>query len=577
MPIVTSAEFLRREFDYLIVGGGTAGLAVAARLTEDPDITVGVLEAGPIVDGDAAVSIPGCYGESLGTPLDWQFQTTPQPGLGGRVLNWPGGKVLGGSSALNFMTWNRGNREDYNAWEKLGNRGWGWNDLLPFFKKTEHFHPKGPRSQDEYQEHFDPRALGIDGPVQLSYARQYSPSHKLWHETLNALGGRHEQAAPFGVECRVVEEIELRPEGDEWAACGVKFKHENEQHSALALREVILSAGSVQSPRLLELSGVGNPKILSRAGIQTKVESPCVGENMQDHFMTAMIFEVDPTLENPDDLKFSADAKTAALDLYHKSQTGPLTVLPCSICYVPFQHFVPPETLAVAQATIARIDGYSSEERSIRSQRFGPQARVGQIEYIFDLGNWNPFFKPQPLSGKKGSTHIKPATPTDTGSTGIRQSGGVMGSPAIDPQYYCGQHGELDLELMVHCARFAHKICDAQPLASIIRSRASPPAVASQSTANGENNDDEAWRQWLRENTISDWHPVGTCAMGGRKGIEAGVVDARLRVYGVRRLRVVDASVMPLQISAHLQATVYAIAEKGSSMILEDRLPRRHV
>ncbi|KAK8075656.1 hypothetical protein PG997_010319 [Apiospora hydei] len=600
MPIVTSAEFLEREFDYLIVGGGTAGLAVAARLSEDPDITVGILEAGPAVSDNVAVNIPGCYGESLGTDLDWQFQTTSQPGLDGRVLKWPRGKVLGGTSALNFMTWNRGNREDYDAWEELGNPGWGWDDLMPFFKKTEHFHPTQTRPQDEYQEHYDQEALGTDGPVQISHARQYSASHKLWHATLNALGvetnKQHLSGSNVGVwtninavnpaTCErtsrlapeplllcetIVEKIELRQEGHEWIACGVRIKNGNAQNSVPALREVILSAGSVQSPQLLELSGVGSPDILSRAGIQTKLKSPCVGENLQDHF---------------NDLMASADAKVAALELYAKSQTGPLTVLPCSICYIPFQHFVPPETLSAAKDKIGRMERYSSEERKIRNQRFDPQTRLGQIECIFDLGNWNPIFKPEPLSGRKygtilqilqspfsrGSIHIKPAT---LGSQGR----GILEAPVIDPQYFVGEHGELDLELMVHCVRFANKICSTQPLASIIRARASPPASTTPSTKDEADQieDDETWRQWLRENTISDWHPVGTCAMGGHRGIEAGVVDERLRVYGVQRLRVVDASVIPLQISAHLQATVYAIAEKGSSMILEDRLPRQRV
>ncbi|KAK8103631.1 uncharacterized protein PG998_010664 [Apiospora kogelbergensis] len=607
MPVVALAEFVQREFDYLVIGGGTAGLAVAARLTEDPDITVGVLEAGPAVTDNETINIPGYYGETLGTNLDWQFQTTAQPGLGGRSLKWPRGKVLGGTSALNFMTWNRGNREDYDAWEQLGNTGWGWNGILPFFKKTEHFHPPESGSQEDFQEHYDQGAMGTDGPVQLSFARQYSASHKLWHATLNALGvdtnKQHLSGSNVGVwtninavspaTCErsyantayyqpnatrqnmlilcdtIVEEINLAQEGDEWVARGVKFMHGNERHSVSVLREVILSAGSVQSPQLLELSGVGNPEILSRA-------------------VTAMIFEVDPGLENPDDLKLNENARDAALHLYNGSQTGPLTVLPCSICYVPFQHFVPSETLAAVKATIDKIYGDSPEERSIRSQRFEPNARVGQIEYIFDLGNWNPVFEPESLSGKKygtilqilqnpfsrGSIHIKPAMP------GSQHSGGILEPPAIDPKYYSGQLGELDLELMVHCARFANRICSTQPLASIIHSRACPPP----SLVNGgdgendkEGGNEDTWQQWLRENTISDWHPVGTCALGGRRGIEAGVVDERLRVYGVRRLRVVDASVIPLQISAHLQATVYAIAEKGSSMILEDRLPRQRV
>lgn len=195
----------------------------------------------------------------------------------------------------------------------------------PFFKKTEHFHPTRSRSQDEYQEYYDQEAMGTEGPVQISHTRQYSASHKLWHATLNALGvdtnKQHLSGSNVGawtnintvdpaacersysntayyqpnaarpnllVLCKaVVEEIELRQEGDEWAACGVRVVHDNEQHSISSLREVILSAGSVQSPQLLELSGVGNPGVLSRAGIQTKVESPCVGENLQDHFSKA--------------------------------------------------------------------------------------------------------------------------------------------------------------------------------------------------------------------------------------------------------------------------------------------------
>jgi choline dehydrogenase-like flavoprotein len=129
-PLVSAAEFVTRDFDYLIVGGGTAGLVVAARLSEDPDLTIGVLEAGPSALDEVAINDPGRFLQTLGSKYDWQFETVPQPGLGGRRLAWPRGKVLGGSSALNLMTWNRGCREDYDAWKNLGNDGWGWDDLL---------------------------------------------------------------------------------------------------------------------------------------------------------------------------------------------------------------------------------------------------------------------------------------------------------------------------------------------------------------------------------------------------------------------------------------------------------------
>jgi choline dehydrogenase-like flavoprotein len=130
MSSITPDPFCGQPIDYLVVGGGTAGLVVATRLSENPNITVGVLEAGPAAFGEPLIDIPGRFGESLGTKYDWKFETTPQPGLGGRKLPWPRGKVLGGTSALNFMTWNRGCKEDYDAWRALGNEGWGWDDLL---------------------------------------------------------------------------------------------------------------------------------------------------------------------------------------------------------------------------------------------------------------------------------------------------------------------------------------------------------------------------------------------------------------------------------------------------------------
>lgn len=288
-----------------------------------------------------------------------------------------------------------------------------------------------------------------------------------------------------------------------------------------------------------------------------------------------MIFEVDPNLENRDDLALAAVA-SAAREQYRQSQTGLLAILPCSMCYLPVSHFVGDEQLCSLVRQIDGLEDTDAERRRIHTRRFDTRDPVGQVEYIFDLGNWSSCFQPDPAGDKKYCTilqvlqyplsrgHVHIGRADGSAAPGARPS--CLEHPIIDPQYFTGAGGAVDFEVMTHCARFADTICRTEPLASIIRSRVSPaPAVTSE----------EEWRSWVRDQTVSDWHPVGTCAMGGRKGIDGGVVDERLRVYGVQRLRVVDASIMPLQISAHLQATVYAIAEKGAGLILEDRVQRR--
>ncbi|KAF7530983.1 hypothetical protein G7054_g9285 [Neopestalotiopsis clavispora] len=601
-------DFCKRKYDYIVVGGGTAGLVVAARLSENPALTVGVLEAGPAVFEIDSIDVPGLYGQTLGSDYDWQFETSPQQGLGGRTLNWPRGKILGGTSALNFMTWNRACREDYDAWRDLGNEGWGWDDLLPFFKKSESFHRPADRNQEENALYFDENALGKSGPVQISYACEYSASHALWHDTMKTLGVTTNRAHLSGSNvgawtnlgsvdpatgCRsystsayylpnasrpnleiltdaLVTRIILEEDDGDLTAKGVQFQHKGVSVPLYASREVIICTGSVQSPQLLEVSGIGNPDILAKADIPVKVGNPNVGENLQDHIMAAMIFEVDSNLSTPDDLKNNEDAAASALEQHKNNRTGPLSILANSICYLPFSQIIPAEqlqSLSLAATSVFDDLGHGHVSRQKYLDPFSP-AKIGQIEYIFDFGNWNPFFRPDYCTDKKYATClIILQHPFSQGFIHVT-SGCIDDKPLIDPQYYAGRHGgHIDLSLMVHAARFAAcRLSQTLPLASIIQGRAFPPPP-------GQGNEDESfWKDWLTRTTITDWHPVGTCAMGGRKGAKAGVVDARLRVYGVNNLRVVDASVMPLQISAHLQATVYAIGEKGAAMILEDAL-----
>jgi choline dehydrogenase-like flavoprotein len=275
--------------------------------------------------------------------------------------------------------------------------------------------------------------------------------------------------------------------------------------------------------------------------------------------VTATIFEVDPSLANLDDVKTDAKLARSAMDQYTNSKSGPLTILPCSMCYLPFSHIVSADILS---SMVSSLSPHSEADR-IHHNRLSDPHKLGQIEYIFDLGNWSTSFEPDTTDGKKYGTILSILQyPFSKGSIHIQPFNAERKSHnlAINPQYYAGNQGHLDLEMMTYCQHFAEKICSTKPLSAIIKSRAFP----------AQSVPDEEVREWIVQNTVTDWHPVGTCAMGGKEDIKAGVVDERLKVYGVKGLRVVDASIMPLQISAHLQATIYAIAEKAAHMILED-------
>ena len=283
-----------------------------------------------------------------------------------------------------------------------------------------------------------------------------------------------------------------------------------------------------------------------------------------------MIYEIDPSISTAEALRGDRALAKAADDEYAATQSGARTAVGYSAAYLPFSHYTSTSEIT---ALVAQLPATSPSTARVRDQilaeRFvSPDRRAGQIEFLFDVSNYSPFFTSRP--GKRygtmmqmlqypfsiGSIHIPPAR-----SSGERTTSDDK--PVIDPKYYAGPGGHVDFLSMVAAQKFGHKICSTRPLADMIVQRAFPPAPTSTDS-------DEDFSAWVRDTTITDWHPVGTCAMGGNRGKADGVVDERLRVYGVKGLRVVDASIMPLQISAHLQATVYAIGEKGASMIMED-------
>ncbi|KAL7958500.1 hypothetical protein V8C34DRAFT_283006 [Trichoderma compactum] len=593
MQVVSIDDFIHQSFDFLVIGGGTAGLAVASRLAQDGNFTVGVLEAGGTANGRDDVEIPGYFARSLGTELDWKFKTAPQARMGGRMGNWSRGKALGGSSAINFMTWMRGARGDYDAWEALGNPGWGWDDLLPYFKKSETFHPPSDSIRDQENLGYDLEAFGDSGPIQISYAEEYQPSNQLYLETLNSVGVPTNSAHSAGLNVggwtnamnidprtmtrsfatnycflagsnlhilteAVVQNVVLDKVDNAYKASGVCFTYKGQEYVVSASREVILSAGTIKSPQILELSGIGNPEILARAGIDVKVDSPMVGENLQEHAAVHMVVEVDAALENRYDLFFDADCAAAARAQYDRDQTGPLSRVPAAFSFVPLATFMPQDTLERLYSQAKDLTGFPPDKKALMEKRLKDVDKVGQVEFIFMLGA-----APMVETGKNFGTLLQILQyPFSIGSVHIQPTPSEKDDPVIDPRHYDGPHGDIDLDIMLESTRFARKILLAPSFNKIVRQLANPPASLF--------TDDEDAKKWILDSTVVGQHAIGTCAMGGHAGIGGGVVDERLKVYGVKGLRVVDASVMPLHISAHIQATVYAIAEKGASMILED-------
>jgi choline dehydrogenase-like flavoprotein len=358
-------EFLAQSYDYVVVGGGTAGLVVAARLTENPSVTVGVIEAGQNRMDDKQISTPCLYPSLIGRPeYDWCMTSTPQPGAGGKTYSMPRGRVLGGSSAINYLMYVRGSRKDYDSWEELGNKGWGWDDLVPYFRKHQTLDiPDAAVLPEDKQ--FMPYAArdqyhGNDGPIHTSFNDYYMPleedfckaaydvggkpsglsdawsgDHMGFYSSLGAVdrssdAGNRSYAATGYLRpnlhrrnLRVLTEAhatKILLDGDR--AVGVEFAHSGQKYSVSAKKEVVLSAGTIQTPQLLELSGIGDPDVLKKAGVQCKIENKWVGANFQDHVLGGMLFDCKDGVLSLDALH-SEEYAQAQQEIYEKTHAGP--------------------------------------------------------------------------------------------------------------------------------------------------------------------------------------------------------------------------------------------------------------
>lgn len=530
----------KQEFDYIIVGGGSSGCVLAGRLSENPQVSVCLLEAGGTGDG-WKVEVPCAAVISIPTKINnWAFETVPQKGLNGRKGYQPRGKCLGGSSAINAMVYIRGHRQDYDDWSALGNTGWSYDEVLPYFIKSEN----NQRIKNQYHGSDGPLSvidLHSDNPLQQKYL---AVAKQQGYRILDDFNGEEQEGLGIyqvthinGERCssaraylfphlkrkNLTVETSAQTQRiliENGVAVGVEYKQNGQLKQIRARREVLLSAGAMQSPQILMLSGIGDQHELMEHGIEVKKHLPGVGKNFHDHpdfIFGYKVREIQGTfgLSIPGSIDLIKQ-----IGRYRKERRGLITT------------------------NFAECGGFikSSAEQKVPNL---------QLHFVIALVDNHA----RTLHTGHGiSCHVCLLNPKSRGT--IKISGPSIDDPIlIDPNFY-GE--ESDLEEMVKGFKLTQTLMQSEAFKSMIKEDLF--------TANVHT--DEEIRQVLRDRSDTVYHPVGSCKMGVD---EMAVVDPRLRVYGIQNLRVVDASIMPKVVNGNTNAPAIMIAEKAVDMINQDQ------